>query len=376
MTDTKKYKIIISGGHPSPAIALIEEISRSNEFDILYIGKKYLDAAGKKESWEYQEIAKLGIKFHDLSTGKLSRIIGITTLISLLKFPLGLLNALKLLKKEKPDVVVSFGGYIALPLSISAKLYNIPILAHEQTLKIGLSNKIISKFADTFCISYPSLKKEINHKNLVLTGNPLRDGIKQGKSQGIIKVINSDPIVYITGGGLGSHFINIALAEILEKLLTDFIVIHQCGESVEYDDYNYLQQKKSTLPPILNKNYHIFKHLETQDVGWILSNADLLVGRSGANTITEVLYHHLPSLFIPLPWAGEGEQQANATMLKDLGVAHILPQENLDANHLFSTIREMIANKSKYKNYFTTQTDKLVHLPSSELIIQEIKKLL
>jgi len=368
-------KVLVTGGHLTPAIAVIEKLLSQREFAITYVGKKQIFKNTPENSWEYQEIKKMDLNFYDFKGGKLQRNFDLSFFKSLFKIPYGLFQALQILRKENPDCIISFGGYIAFPFVLWGKILKIPILAHEQTTKIGLSNKLLSRFADTFCLSWPINLKKIQHKRLKLTGNPLRRAILENSQSIIFKNIKiSKPLLYITGGGQGSHFINDLISNILPSLLKNFIIIHQCGES-EYNDYAKLESLKESLPQKDRLNYFLYKHIDSTDINWVLRHATLIIGRSGANTITECLYTHLPALFIPLPHSGEGEQKENALMLKNLGVAEIINQNTASTDLLMEKIIYMTKDINKYKSNFTSHTDQLVNLPSSSLIVQEVERL-
>lgn len=373
-----QQKILICGGHPAPAIAIIEKLLEKREANtLIYIGKKFSEYISSSKSWEYQEITKLGIKFHDFRGGKLYRNISISNIFSLFKIPLGFIQAFHSLITEKPDIVISFGGYIALPHVLCAQVLGIPALTHEQTSKIGLTNRIISTFANTFCVSWPINLKQIRHQRLILTGNPLRSVFKKEISTNTLNIkLENLPLLYITGGGLGSHAINDLIGSIINELLENFLVVHQSGNIEEFRDYEKLDTIRKNLPDKLKKRYFLFKHIDAGNVNWILRHAQLVVGRSGANTITEVLYTHTPAIFIPLPHSGENEQKENAQMLVHLGVAKMLEQDKADGRRLLAVINKMLTTLPQYKNQFTHQTNSLVSLPSTDLIIKEIETLL
>ena len=128
-----------------------------------------------------QEITKLGIPFYAINTARLQRKFTKHTVPSLIKFPLGFIQSLKILRKIKPEVVLGFGGYISLPVVLAAAFLKIPIVIHEQTLEAGFANKIEAKFARKICISWQSSEKYFPKEKTVLTGNPLRQVILNSK---------------------------------------------------------------------------------------------------------------------------------------------------------------------------------------------------
>lgn len=373
----KPTNIVICGGHPSPAIATIEVLRSKRQFALYYVGSPKALAKDDNYSWEYDQITKLGIPFYHLTTGKLQRNISIESIFSFIKIPLGFYQAFRLLLKLKPRVVVSFGGYIAFPLIIAAKILDIPILTHEQTTTIGLSNRIISRLVDTFCISYKEVALKLKHEHIILTGNPIRRAILDSTQSKYSSLIDQEkPLVYITGGGLGSHFINISIAQCVAQLLPKFTVIHQVGGSSEFKDYETLVNIRHNLPKELQMRYLIAKHIEAHDIGWILKNALFLIGRSGANTISEILYSHIPAILIPLPHSGEGEQHSNARLLQTLGVAVVLDQKKLTPQVLLTAITKMHSKYQSYKAKFNAQTDSLVHPNAAAQIASEIEHLM
>lgn len=372
----KTTNIVICGGHPSPAIAVIEALQSKKMYAISYVSPKKALAKDDHYSWEYNQITKLGIPFHHLTTGKLQRNISIESVYSFIKIPLGLYQAFILLQKLKPRVVVSFGGYIAFPLIIAAKILHIPVLTHEQTTQVGLSNKIISRMVNTFCISYEEVTDQIKNEHIILTGNPIRKDILHTTQSKFSSLIGENkPLVYITGGGLGSHFINNCIAQCITQLLLKFTVIHQVGDSAEYRDYDTLVSIRQNLPADLQMRYIVEKHIEAKDIGWILRNALFLIGRSGANTTSEILYTHIPAVLVPLPHSGEGEQQTNAAMLKSLGVAIVLDQQKMTPQDLLTALTTMRREYQSYKDNFGKKTDSLVHPNAAVQIASAIEHL-
>src|SRR3972149_4565703 len=228
-------KILIIGGHSTPALCVIENLK--NE-EVFYIGRKHALEGDSALSLEYQTINKFKIPFYEIKTARFQRKITRYTLFSFLKFPAGFLQAVKILKQTKPDVVVGFGGYVSIPIVISAYFLKIPIVIHEQTLEIGFANKILSPFATKICISWESSKEFFPQGKTILPGLPIKKEIINAKTsirsastvstrgeQAHDKKDKHDlPFLYITGGSLGSHKINLLVEKILPQLLQNFIV--------------------------------------------------------------------------------------------------------------------------------------------------------
>jgi UDP-N-acetylglucosamine--N-acetylmuramyl-(pentapeptide) pyrophosphoryl-undecaprenol N-acetylglucosamine transferase len=335
-------KVVIIGGHMSPALAVIEQLK--NE-DIFYLGRKYTFEKDMAISLEYEEVVKLGIPFYSINAARLQRKFTKQTIPSLLRFPSGFLQSVKILKQIKPDVVLGFGGYVSLPVVLAAYLLKIPIVIHEQTLEVGFANKIESKFANKVCMSWESSQKYFPKEKTILTGNPLGSTILQTKPINR----NNLPILYITGGSGGSHVINILVEKSLDKLLEKFIVVHQTGDSKEFNDFDRLQIKKDKLDSSILNRYHLQRFYSPAEMAQNLASATLVVGRAGINTVTELIYLEKPALLIPLPFAQKNEQLKNAIFLKELGLGEIGIQKVLTPEIFAERIFKMLENLKIYQ---------------------------
>src|SRR3990167_11265609 len=163
-------KMMIIGGHLSPALSVLDSLPK--DWEILFVGRKYVFEGEKSLSLEYKIINHLKIPFEEISTGRLQRKFTKNTIPSLLKLPYGFFKSLRILKKFRPDAVLGFGGYLQIPIVFVAFFLKIPVVLHEQTLESGFSNKICSSIARKICISWESSFKFFPKKKTVLTGNP------------------------------------------------------------------------------------------------------------------------------------------------------------------------------------------------------------
>jgi UDP-N-acetylglucosamine--N-acetylmuramyl-(pentapeptide) pyrophosphoryl-undecaprenol N-acetylglucosamine transferase len=366
-------KVLIAvggGGHFSPALAVINEMPK--DWDVLLVGRKHAFEGDPALSLEYQTAQRLHLAFEPLTTGRLQRKFNGRSLLSLLKIPVGLAQATKILHRYKPDVVLSFGGYVAVPVVFAAAAQRIPIIIHEQTLHAGLANKVSSRFAEKICLSWPESAQYFPKEKIVFTGNPLRkEFLTHAKTVGQ-KQGNSDKLLYVTGGSGGAHGINVLIAGCLEELAEKYTIIHQTGDSKKYSDFDHLEEKRLQLPEKLQKNYLPKKFIEPEDVVQILSEADLVIARSGINTVTELLYLGKPSLFIPLPYGQHNEQAANAAFVKKNGLAEILNQLIATPNSLVATIDSMVENLSDYTQH-AVEARQLIHTDAAQNILKEVE---
>ncbi|OGY26873.1 MAG: hypothetical protein A2Z11_01730 [Candidatus Woykebacteria bacterium RBG_16_43_9] len=362
-------KIAICGGHLTPALAVIGELKRRGVSDIFYIGRSKTMEGDSTPSAEATIIPSLKIKFYPIPVGRLQRKFTRYTIPSLLKAPVGVGASLLVLSQERPDLVISFGSYVALPIVIAAWILGIPSITHEQTVKGGLANRIISRFVRKIAISWPDSQEFFPKDKTILTGNPIRREILKLKRKR-----TSNPLIFITGGNQGAHSINEAVLETIEALLQKYEVVHQTGSSERFRDYEMLTARISQLPRRLQRRYQAVKWLNSDELAQIYSKATLVVGRSGANTVSEVAAIGIPAIFIPLPWAGAKEQEKNAQMLANMEAAIILTQDRLTPRRLLSAINSMIINIAKYKKE-AREAKKLVNPNAAKIFVDESLKL-
>ncbi|MDO8498825.1 MAG: UDP-N-acetylglucosamine--N-acetylmuramyl-(pentapeptide) pyrophosphoryl-undecaprenol N-acetylglucosamine transferase [bacterium] len=347
-------KILVTGTHFTPAQAVIEELQKWNGTKIVYIGRKFTREGDDSSSAESQVLPKMGVKFLPLTTGRLQRKFTIYTIPSILKIPFGFFQALYFLLREQPEVVLSFGGYVAVPTVFAAWLLSVPVIIHEQTLVSGLANTISSWFADKVAVSFPD--NTLAKSRSVLTGNPMRqelistDGVSfhEQEIKEVISLVHKEelPLILVTGGNQGSHVINEALGEVLEELTEQALVIHQTGDS-KFQDFAKLEAKKNGLKH--PQRYVVRKWIEGSDMGNIFKNAGLVVARAGANTLLELSYFQVPALVIPLPYISRDEQNINAKFFQRAGLAKILPQSELSGKRLLEDITQMLKDLPELK---------------------------
>jgi len=341
-------KILITGAHFTPAIALIEELKKTKDLDIVYIGRKNTMEGDLTPSKESQIIPTLGVKFISITTGRLQRSFTRYTIPSLLKIPIGFIQSVWIIWTEKPNVILSFGGYVALPLVVIGWLFSIPILIHEQTLVSGLANKISSFFADKITLSFDKNQK-LENKRIVLTGNPIRNIVLNPKRNLDLEYRiffenyrkEKLPIILVMGGNQGSHIINEAISQCFDKLIRIALVIHITGDN-KFLDFEKLKK--------LENDHYLVKKWIGEEYGTILSKVDLVISRAGVNTLTELAFAAKPALVIPIPYLYQDEQNKNAKYFEKLSLVKILPQYDLSGKSLFENIKGMLSKLGVYRD--------------------------
>ncbi|OGJ38625.1 MAG: hypothetical protein A2383_00070 [Candidatus Pacebacteria bacterium RIFOXYB1_FULL_39_46] len=338
-------KIIITGGHLTPALSLIDFIQAQNPQDkLIFVGRQFSQDILKQEAIEHYEITKRKIPFISFNAVRLNSRFFHHFFRNTRLFFKSFQEASSILKKHRPQVLVSFGGYLAVPFAFAAWFLRIPVVTHEQTLATGWANRLIGKFAKKIAISFPQTAAFFPSSKTVLTGNPLRAGIfrtRHTHPEWLPTKINK-PIILVMGGNQGSREINKLIGNSLDELLIDWVIIHQCGRPTSEHNYlEILKRQKNRLAKKLQQNYFIKEWLDEEELFWIYYHAFCAISRSGANATQELAAVKLPSILIPLPAAHESEQHKNARWLVNAGGAILLEQSALNLPNLIKALEKL-----------------------------------
>jgi len=367
----KMKKIVISGGHLTPALAVIEELQKRGDWQIFYFGRPYSTEGDRTPSLESKIIQEKGLKFIPINFGRIQHKFTRYTLPAFLRIPWSFILAFYHLSRLKPDLVLSFGSYVGATVSLAAWLSAIPVAIHEQTTVFGLANRITSFWAKKIFVSWLETLKGLPKEKTILTGNPLRQSVFRfnQKIWASFKLEENLPLILVTGGNQGSHRLNLAVEGVLEKLLTKYNLCHLTGHLQAFNDFARLSKKKKELPVNL-KNRYLLREYLTEEWGTILKKADLVVSRAGINTITELLALGKPQILIPIPWLPHDEQTKNAQMVKKIGLGEILPQDDLNPETLFKKIEMMMKKIKSYR-----QKPNLVNRQAARKIVDALEKM-
>ena len=327
-------RIILTGGgtagHVTPNIALMPKLKELG-YDIQYIGS--YDGIEKKL------IEELGIPYHGIASGKLRRYFDLKNFSDPFRVIRGFFQAKKLLKKLKPDIIFSKGGFVTVPVVQAARRRHIPVIIHESDMTPGLANRLAIPAATKVCCNFPETIPYLPAGKAVVTGCPIRAELRMGTRLEALKFCGfsaNKPVLLIIGGSLGSVAVNQAIRGILPELLKDFQVIHLCG--------------KGNLDPSLNNTsgYVQYEYIK-EELAHLFALADVVVSRAGANAICELLELRKPALLIPLPAAASrGDQILNAQSFQKQGFSEVLPEEDITPDLLLSTIKGLYENRQTY----------------------------
>ena len=346
-----------TGGHIYPGLAVADELksiafSNNQKIEIGWIGcskgmdknivEKALGPDGKKSV----------DKFYGIPSGKLRRYFSLKNFSDLFRIAGGFFAAYSILRKNKPALLFSKGGFVSVPPCLAAHLLRIPVYTHECDFTLGLANRLNFKSADCMFVSYEETKNRLspeNQKRVMVTGNPVRPVFYKTDVQNGYKFLNINgnklkPILLVLGGSSGARQINELVYDNIDFLCENFIVVHQTGLLNSDDNRSKLLSEKY---PDSYKPYN-FIYQEMPDV---VSTADVILSRAGANSIWEAAVLNKPMVLIPLCGSGtRGDQVDNAEFFKRNNAAEVLIGRDADSKHLTEALTNMLdeANRNKY----------------------------
>ena len=251
-----------TGGHVLPAIAVVDELRRRKlDLDLLWIGSR--------DGIERERAQSAGIPFRAIQTGKLRRYLALKTVTDAARLPIGTVQAWRILRSYRPDVVFSTGGFVSVP-AVAAASRIAPILTHEQTATVGLANRINARFADVFAVSHDQTAAAAGavHRRVVVTGNPVRSTMASGNAAGgraFCGFTEDLPVLLVTGGALGSSPLNDRIAALLPDLLKTCQIIHQTGPASAHGDAEKLSAAQQTWPEDLQRRYRVIDVIRPGD---------------------------------------------------------------------------------------------------------------
>lgn len=349
-----------TGGHIYPAISIADEIKRRNpNAEILFVGAK--------NRMEMEKVPQAGYKIIGLDIAGIQRSMSLKNLAIPYKLLGSLREAHKIMKEQKPDVVIGTGGFASGPTLFIANKNRIPTVIQEQNSYPGLTNKWLSKKAKKICVAYDGLEMFFPKESIVKTGNPVRQDLIsiEGKREEAIDFFGLDPskkTLVIIGGSLGSGKINETVNDHLDDLL-------KCGIQILWQTGNYYIEKYKHQGE--KENVQTLSFIQRMDL--LYAAADFIVSRAGAGTISELCIIGKPVIFIPSPNVAEDHQTKNALALVKENAAIMLKESELD--RFRDVLNELIIDKN-IQEKMSRNIKKLALPNATNDIVDEIEKIL
>ena len=333
MSESVTKKIVLTGGgsagHVTPNIALIPALRKAG-YEIYYIGS--YNGIEKKLIEDYN------VPYFGIATGKLRRYFDPKNFTDPFRVLKGFAEAKKILKKIKPDIVFSKGGFVSVPVVRAAGALKIPYIVHESDMTPGLANKLSIAGANRICCNFPETMRLLPAEKAVLTGTPIREELSMGNAEEGRKICGFEddkPVLMVIGGSLGAQSVNETVRYALPRLLPNFNIVHICGKEK-------MDNLKLTLP-----GYKQFEYVKAE-LKDLFALADIVISRAGANAICELLALQKPNILIPLIMGSRGDQILNAKSFEAQGYSIMLSEEDATTPVLVDTVHDLYFRRNSF----------------------------
>ena len=325
--------IVLTGGgtagHVTPNLALLPGL-RERGFDIHYIGSY--------NGIEKDLMAKAGVDYTGISTGKLRRYLSKENIKDIGNVMRGISEARKVIRELQPDIVFSKGGYVSVPVVRAAAMRHIPVIIHESDMTPGLANKLCYSAAAKICCNFPETLKLLPKDKAVLSGSPIREELLSGTREAGLAftgLSGEKPVLLMIGGSSGARNLNERLRSSLDTLLKTFDVVHLCG--------------KGNLDEAIRRPGYLQYEYISDELKDLFAMADVVFSRAGANAICELLALRKPALLVPLSKAtSRGDQILNARSFEAQGFSMVIEEEELTDDSLIRGILSLYENREQY----------------------------
>jgi len=331
-----------SGGHIYPALAVAAQLEKTYAADILYLGSD--------DGLETELAPAAGFSFAMVKAGKLQRYLAWSTLAGIGRVPVGMVQAINIVRKFRPDVVFTSGGYVAVPAGLAARINGVPLIMHQQDVPPNLSNRLIAPLATRISVAFADSKAYFPARKTLQLGNPVRQEMldirsvspEQARSQfGLAPEL---PLLLVTGGSQGARHLNQVVCAALPDLLPFCSVLQITGKKLFEETRTLAEQTMENLDEETRQRYKLVAYLN-EEMPTALQAATIVLCRAGAATLSELAVLGKPSMLVPLPPAiGSSPQEANAAMFGRKGAAYVIKDIDLKREVIVKRIKDSFAS--------------------------------
>jgi UDP-N-acetylglucosamine--N-acetylmuramyl-(pentapeptide) pyrophosphoryl-undecaprenol N-acetylglucosamine transferase len=364
----KKIKILMTGGGTggpvTPLLAVIDTLRKSsNKYEFLWIGTSY--------GPERDMVEQKRIVYYQIASGKWRRYFSIKNIFDIFNIIIGFFQSIIILFSQKPDLVMSAGGFVSVPTVWAAWLLQTPVFIHQQDLVPGLANKIMAPFASVISVTFEKSLSDYGQK-AVWTGNPVREEFKdmlgdanKNKAYELFGLNPNLPVILVVGGGTGSLALNMLVTQSLPYLAKHVQLIHVTGA------------KKSSISPLKwvdsenSASYKKFEYLDAQKMSFAVQVADVVVSRCGMGFLTELSYLSKASILIPLP---DSQQVINGDFFRENEAAIVLDQNSLDSDEFIRQIRNVLHDED-LRHKIQSNINSIIKKNAALSIVELIEKI-
>ncbi len=342
-------KILVSGGgtggHIYPALAVATLLKKNYQAKILYLGSD--------DGLENELAPAAGFPLATVKAGKLRRYISWQTFTGVARVPLGMTQAVGIVRRFAPDVVFTSGGYVAVPAGLAARINNIPLLMHQQDVPPNLSNRLIAPLATCISVAFADSLAYFPARKTLQLGNPVRQEILDMRAVSVQQArrqlaLDPDlPLLLVTGGSQGARHLNQEVCRALPDLLPQCQVLQISGKQLFAETQALAEQTMANLDAGTRQRYKLVAYM-SEDMPAALQAATIVLCRSGAATLSELAVLAKPSILVPLPPAiGSSPQEANAAMFSRQKAAEVIRDADLKRETLIERVTATMASDTR-----------------------------
>ena len=342
-------------GSVSPLLALFEEMQEKiPHMKCVWVGT--ITGPEKKIAEGY------GIEYKSIASGKFRRYFSIQNFLDILQILVGFFQSIFFIISFKPSLVLTAGGFVAVPLVWAAWILRVPIHIHQQDARVGLANKLMAPLATLITATFEKNVKYFKNKNVVVTGNPLRKDLAcldKTEAVDFFGFSENLPVLLVMGGGTGALVINKLIADSFDQLIEFCQIIHSTGEG------KMIYLKK-------NSRYRAYEFLYHMGLSHAYAASDLVISRAGMSTLTELAMFAKPAIIIPIPYS---HQEDNAREFENKNAARVLHQNDLTPEKFVKIIQESLQDKNLLKT-FAENIGKMFPNDAAKKATEEIIKII
>ncbi len=314
-----------TGGHVYPALAVAQLLQQKYDADILYLGSD--------DGLETRLVPAAGLRLKTIQAGKLQRYISWRTVTGVARVPVGMVQAIGVVRAFRPDVTFTSGGYVAVPAGLATRLNGVPLVMHQQDVPPNLSNKLLAPLATRISVAFADSLRYFPSRKTVQSGNPIRQaildirGVSPQQERTSLGFAPDIPLVLVTGGSQGARHLNQTVCRALPELLKHCQVLHISGSNLFAETHDLADQCLAGVE--MRQRYRLEPYMD-EEMPSALQAADLVLCRSGASVLSELAVLGKPSVLVPLPPAiGSSPQEANAAMFKHEQASEVILNDML-----------------------------------------------
>ncbi len=334
-----------SGGHIYPALAVATQLAKTYAADILYLGSD--------DGLETELAPAAGFAFAMIKAGKLQRYLAWSTLTGIGRVPVGMAQAVNIVRKFRPDVAFTSGGYVAVPAGLAARLNGVPLVMHQQDVPPNLSNRLIAPMATRISVAFADSKAYFPARKTLQLGNPVRQeildvrGVLPQEARSHFGLTADLPLLLVTGGSQGARHLNQVVCSALPDLLPYCSVLQITGKKLFDESRTLAEQAMEGLDEETRQRYKPVSYLN-EEMPMALQAATIVLCRSGAATLSELAVLGKPGILVPLPPAiGSSPQEANAEMFAREGAAFVIKDKDLKREIIVERVKNSISSRNE-----------------------------